>query len=265
MTTLADALASLVPSGVGGESGWRGVVPDNWLQGRTAYGGFSAALALHVAKASDPGLPPLRSAQIAFIGPLAGEVTVMARRLRRGRNAAFVQADVTSDAGLGLRATFVFMAPLESEISHGVGVAPDVTAPDPDAPSVRAPPGVVFAQNFSFVERRDPAADRMANGATWLRWGRLRERDGLDPEVELIAVADGLPPAALRLAGRPAPVSSMTWQLNLIGPPVTSDGWWLLRATSDHARAGFSSQAMTIWNASGEPVAEQTQGVAIFV
>ena len=77
-------------------------------------------------------------------------------------------------------------------------------------------------------------------------------------------MADALPPAALRVVGRPAPVSSMTWLLNLVAPPLTHEGWWLLRATSDHARGGFSSQPMAIWNADGAAVAEQMQGVAIF-
>jgi hypothetical protein len=57
----------------------------------------------------------------------------------------------------------------------------------------------------------------------------------------------------------------MTWQLNLLGAqPRTADGWWLLRTNADYARAGSSSQEMMIWNADGEPVAEQMQSVAIF-
>ena len=258
MTTLGQALAALQPLDGGG---WRGAVPDNWLQGRTAYGGFSATLALHAAKASESDLPPLRSAQVAFVGPLSGAITVTAQRLRRGRNAAFIQADVASEAGLGLRATFVFMAPLASLVDHRSGTTPDFPVPAPDATLVRSPSGVAFARNFAFVERREPAGPV----DEWLRWGRLLERDGLDPEVELIAIADALPPSALRIVGRVAPVSSMTWLVNLLAPPVTRDGWWLLRATSDHVRGGFSSQAMAIWNADGQAVAQQTQGVAIFV
>jgi acyl-CoA thioesterase len=93
----------------------------------------------------------------------------------------------------------------------------------------------------------------------------MQERDGLDPMVELVAIADCLPPAALKLVGGPAPVSSMTWILNVLGPaPRTEDGWWLLRANADYASAGSSSQQMGIWNATGEPIAEQMQSVAIF-
>ena len=134
MTGLPALIRSLEPV----EGGWRGHVPDGWLQGRTAYGGFSTALALHAAKASDDDLPPLRSATVSFIGPLAGEVVIRARRLRRGRNAAFVQADVESAAGLGLRAVFVFMRDQESRIDHAAGAAP-ARGVVPLAPPVAAP------------------------------------------------------------------------------------------------------------------------------
>lgn len=58
--------------------------PKHWLQGRTAYGGFSAALALQIALKEFPeGLPPLKSAQIAFIGPVTENVTFHAEILRQ--------------------------------------------------------------------------------------------------------------------------------------------------------------------------------------
>lgn len=242
------------------EGGWRGTIPANWLQGRTAYGGLSTALAHDVARRALPDLPRLRSAQIAFIGPLAGSITLLPTLLRRGRNAAFVQVDVTGEAGLGLRATFVFMATGGSAIDHRVDTAPACPRPVAGDPSSFGIPEVVFTQNFEFVE---VAGDHGA--AAWLRWIRLRERDGLDPVTELLAVADCLPPAALKLVGRPAPASSMTWLVNLLMPaPVTKDGWWLLHAASDHASGNGSSQRMAMWNADHQPVAEQMQGVAIF-
>jgi acyl-CoA thioesterase len=254
VTTLAQAIAALEPSDIG----WRGTVPANWLQGRTAYGGFSAALALHVAKASVPDLPPLRSALVAFVGPLAGTITVSAQLLRRGRNAAFVQADVTGESGLGLRATFVFMAALASTLDHATGGAPDVARPHPGDRTYRGLPEVAFSQNFELL-------DREAGPAEWLRWVRLADRDGLDPEVELIALADCLPPAALKLVGGFAPISSMTWQMNLLGQVAPgADGWYLLRADTAYARAGTSSQAMAIWAGDGTPLAEQMQSVAVF-
>lgn len=257
MTSLGEIIGALEPLDVG----WRGTIPEDWLQGRTAYGGLSAALALHAAQLSDKDLPPLRSAQIAFVGPLSGVVTIAPTRLRRGRNAAFIQADVTSEAGLGLRAVFVFMHAIPSVLDRTERTVPDFVPPGPEDATFTGAKGIPFTRNFEFVDRRDGRV----GPAEWLRWTRLREREGLDPMVELIAIADCLPPAALRLLGKPVPLSSMTWQFNVLAPqPATENGWWLLRAATDHVRDGSSSQRMGVWNTRGESIAEHMQSVAIF-
>ncbi|MDP5278341.1 thioesterase family protein [Sphingomonas sp. DG1-23] len=256
MTPIADILAAATRD----ESGFSTKIPANWMQGRTAFGGLSAALALQAALDLEPDLPPLRSAQIAFIGPLAGEVTVSAAKLRRGRNAAFLQSDVGSGAGLGLRATFVFMAELASTVEHDQARRAPIVPPAPDAELYTGPESF-FTGNFNFWDSK-----RDLGPTEWLRWARLRARGGLHPMVELMAIGDALPPGAFKLAAeRQTPLSSLNWQINLLTPqPATTDGWWLLHAEADIARHGYSSQRMTVWNAAGEPVAEAMQGVAIF-
>ena len=45
------------------------VAPAKWLQGRTVFGGLSAALSLQtVLLEAWPDLPPFKSAQVSFIG-----------------------------------------------------------------------------------------------------------------------------------------------------------------------------------------------------
>ena len=257
MTPIADILAGATLT----DNGFRATIPETWLQGRTSYGGLSSALALHAAQRLEPDLPPLRSAQIAFIGPLSGEVSVTATKLRRGRNAAFIQADIVSEAGLGFRATFVFMSDQVSQIDLDGRLNSHHRPPAPDT-KVYTGPDEFFTGNFNFLDLREEARGE----AEWLRWARLRGAEGLDPMVHVLAVADALPPAAFKLLEqRHAPISSLTWIVNLLTPaPVTSDGWWLLSATSDYAKNGCSSQSMMIWNADGQPIAQGMQSVAIF-
>jgi acyl-CoA thioesterase len=256
MTPLAEILAGAART----DSGFRTAIPVDWMQGRTSYGGLSAALALQAAMEAEPDLPPLRSAQVAFIGPLAGDVTVTATKLRRGRNAAFLQSDLVSEAGLGLRATFVFMAPLASAVAHDEAARAPVPPPPADA-DLYTGPDDFFTGNFNFFDHKQGTGP-----AEWLRWARLRARGGLHPFVELMAIGDALPPAAFKLIEeRRTPLSSLNWQINFqASNPATSDGWWLLQAGAATARDGYSSQRMAIWNAAGEPVAEAMQGVAIF-
>lgn len=256
MTPIADILAAAQPI----DGGFTVAIPADWMQGRTAYGGISSALALHAAQQCEPDLPPLRSAQVSFIGPLAGDVTVTAAKLRRGRNAAFIQSDIVSDAGLGFRATFVFMADQQSSLDFDKRLPIDRAPPGPDD-KLFTGPDTIFIGNFNFLDLKEDVAE-----GELLRWARLRATDGLDPMVHLMAVADGLPPAVARMfeSGWP-PVSSLTWIVNLLTPkPTTTNGWWLLSAKSEFARNGCSSQVMRIWNADGELMAEGMQSVAIF-
>ena len=257
----STSLAEIIAGADRADGRFRVTVPDTWMQGRTAYGGLTAALALQGAIECAPDLPPLRSAQVAFIGPLAGALDVRTETLRRGRLASYVQADVHSEAGLGLRATFLFMNEFDSSVDFNDGSAPPVPSPEEAAPAARRN-GNFFTSNFEYrealpiSERRRPA---------FLRWTRLEQRDDLHPMVEILAVGDALPPAAMKLFQKPGPVSSLTWLVNLLtDKPATRDGWWLLRSGSDYARHGCSSQAMLIWNADGEPVASGMQSVALF-
>ena len=232
-------------------------IGDDWLQGRTAYGGVSSAIALHAVKAVYPDLPPLRSAQIAFVGPLAGVIEAKPTLLRRGKNSAFVGCDLMVADGVGLRALFLFMSSRPSTIAHL-----DLAAPDTPLGSDRVDPDKVpqgFLRNFEMTGWQP-------EGGTIRRWLRLTDRGGLDPEIELVAIADGLPPAAMALAKSWGPISSTTWQLNLVTDTIkTDDGWWLLEAKTLHAGSGSSSQSMTIWNSDRTPIATATQSVALFI
>jgi len=255
VTALADILAAVEPT----DTGFRCDIPADWLQGRTAYGGLSSTLALHAAQQCEPDLPPLRSALVAFVGPLAGTVSVTATKLRRGRNAAYIETAIASDAGVGYRATFVFMRDMESSISFDRCERSPLSPPAADAKLYRGPAGH-FTRNFEFVD----CGDADAQGA-WRRWGRLIDHEGLDPDLALIAMADALPPAAYQLHRGASSMSSLTWQLNLLAPrPTTTDGWWLMESRTDRVVGGFSSQRMTMWAADGTPVADAMQGVAIF-
>lgn len=244
------------------DGGFAAEIPDGWMQGRTAYGGLSAALALGAAQGLVHDLPPLRSAQVSFVGPLAGAVEVRAKLLRRGRNACWISAEVSSDAGIGLTATFVFMASVQSsalqlhDVPLPAGVIPlDQAVPLPE----RAAPSFAphFERRFAMARTAEPRPE-----ICW--WERIRDANGLDPMVALILLGDALPPGVMPLTG-PVPISSMTWLVNLLTPvPQTQDGWFLLRSAGNYAQQGCSSQDMAVWNTSGEAVAVGMQSIAIF-
>lgn len=250
------------------EHGFRLAIPEDWHQGRTAYGGFSAALALSAAlRAGGEGLPPLRSAQVSFVGPLCGAVEARARVLRRGKNATWMAAEISraSDSGseVGLTSSFVFMGPVESELHLNDRPAPTGLIPVEEAQPFAMKHSPAFLRNHFEVRFALPKGGDKRPELCW--WVRVREREGLDAMTGVLLIADALPPGVLPLLHPGVPVSSMTWLVNLLTPaPATRDGWWLLRSTGDYAEKGCSSQRMEIWNADGEPVVAGMQSVAVF-
>ena len=65
---------------------------------------------------------------------------------------------------------------------------------------------------------------------------RLKQRDGLDPVAEILCMCDSLPPSVMGLLDKNAMVSSMNWQINIIGEKLATDeGWWLIDSHTHHA------------------------------
>lgn len=259
--TFAELLASAAASDIGLSA----AVPEGWLQGRTAYGGFSAALALVAAmRIGGDGLPPLRSASVNFVGPASGAAEISARVLRKGKNATWIGAEVACGGSCTLTATFVFMGPVESSVHLNRQTAPPGLIAPEDSRSFEPHPHMpVFLRSNFEVRFAVPKVEGKSPDICW--WVRLKDRTALDPMVEVLLVADALPPGILPLLTPATPVSSMTWIANLLTPtPITRDGWWLLRSSADYSERGCSSQHMGLWNTNGEPVVSGMQSVAVF-
>ncbi|WP_420607009.1 thioesterase family protein [Novosphingopyxis sp.] len=253
---LADILARLGANDLSAD------IPPGWMQGRTAYGGLSSAIALAAARTIADDLPPLKSGQIAFVGPIAETVTARPRLLRRGRNTAFVQVELGSQSGIGLIASFIFMNGRESSIAFDR--IPDIALPPiPEDGKTRTGPPEYFTSQFDYPDKRLV----LGTGDVHLaNWHRLRDRGRLDGSTELMAIADALPPAAMGAMEKAGPVSTMNWQFNLLtDTPRTENGWWWIDAEGHQAARGSSSQYMSVRNARGEPVMMGMQSVAVFV
>ena len=263
MTEFTDLMASFARRD--DDNAWRVGVSEDWLQGRTAYGGLSAALCLNAAMLQKPDLPPLRSAQLAFIGPATGELTLTPTVLRRGKSAVFVGVDCHGDAGLATRATFCFGTARESTLNHVDLPMPQVPSRDDCKPFFRAMPGLNFVQHFDGLLAAGAMPFSRDGAPSLTLWLRHKDERARASTIALLALADAPPPAAIVLFDKRAPISTMTWQVDVLTDDVaTDDGWWLVRTSAETAQNGYSGQNMTIWNATGKPVIAARQTIAVF-
>jgi acyl-CoA thioesterase len=256
--TLAQLAARLVRSGdhfaLHGAAGW--------MQGRTMYGGASSFIAYTAASTAFPELPPLRAAQIGFIGPVGEDIEAQVTMLRTGKSVSHVETTLWCEGALVHRATWLFG---KARATNGRKPADRLENFTPPEASELLPPS---PKSPGFIHRLDVrrATPRGGGGTTAIRrWVRLLDRDGLDPYAELVAIGDTLPPASMRAMERAGPISSINWSLTLLGDAITTrDGWWLLETASNHMADGFSSETLRAWNTDGVEVMRGLQAVAIF-
>ena len=257
-TDLINSITALESGGVGI------TIPDTWMQGRTTYGGLSAAICFEAARGLVDDLP-IRSAQVAFVGPVGGAVQAVPRLLRRGYNTAFVRVDMTAETGVAAQCIFAFGKSRESQLNVASVPMPDVPDPETAASFFREGPRPGFTQNFNMKGVLGDAPMTGSDQAAIGLW--LRNKDEATPmdATAVLAIADCPPPAALSMQRIPAPISSMTWMAEFLTETITTrDGWYFALSEAQTARNGYSSQAMTLWNRDREPILIGRQTIAMF-
>ena len=236
---------------------------ENWMQGRTFYGGASTLIAYTDAQRRIGDLPPLRGAQVDFVAPVGGEVETRSEIIRQGKSVTHVRSDILCDGKLALTAIFLFGAAREPNAVHpGPQVEDIANGYDSGEPVPGPKEGKHFIQNYEI--RR--AQELQGSGPPLVRrWFRLKEPHDLDPMAELILVGDTLPPGSMRAMQRQGPLSSINWSFNFLDPnPSTTDGWYLAETASQWADEGFSSERLRLWNADGRQLLDGIQCAAIF-
>ncbi len=241
------------------------VGPD-WMQGRTLYGGISAALCLRAVRLAFPELPALRSALIAFAGPSSGDVHIRPSMLRQGKSAAFVTADLTSEAGFGVHATFCFGASRESTKRQVLLEMPSLPTPDEvyrPKPKDRVLPH--FTDHFDMRVAKGGLPLSGAPDADICWWLKALDSHEEFAEATLLALADAPPPAALSLYDRFTPLSTMTWMVDFLADdPRSPDGWHAAHLKSEAIADGYSAQNAYVWASDGKPLLACRQTVALF-
>lgn len=260
MTPFSDLLARVTADG----EDFTVEIPADWMQGRTTYGGLSGALCAEATRRKWPDLPRLRSAQFAFVGPAGGPVRIAPRLLRQGKSSAFVGVDlIGADGAVGTRAILTYGAPRSSAFEFADAPAPPATPLDEAGPFFREGRGPNFSAHFD--TRQAGGSLPMSQGQPEiLMWLKHRDPEAGSGEASLIALADVSPPAAFAMFSAPAPLSTMTWGIDLLEEPEPDADWYLFLSRGDAVAEGYSSQTMGLWTASGRAVVFSRQTVAVF-
>lgn len=240
------------------------------MQGRTTYGGLSAALCIASCDHLLPEQIPLRSAQFCFVGPTSGVVRVTPTILRRGKSTTLVAVDLYGEDGLSVRGTLVFGHGRTSAYSYPYEAMPSLPGPDGCPPFFGGAGTAKFTDHF---EARRAAGAEMVSAASvpefaaWVRHRDQKMEMGMGSSLAwLMTLGDALPPPAMALFDKAAPISTMTWSMDFPSPSrLTNSAWYLVTSRAELVSSGYSTQAMCVWSTEGEALMIGRQNVAIFV
>ncbi|MEX1300882.1 MAG: thioesterase family protein [Desulfotignum sp.] len=231
-------------------------VPDDWMQGRTVYGGLVAALALKSMRAHISPERKIRSLFISFIGPLDAEpFHIQTRQLRSGKSVAtveskIIQNDITCCTALGC-----FGADRDSNIR-----IPPVNPPNmPDPSRAFELPYIdgltpAFTRHFVYRWTMGEFPFSGKGGQEIGGWIHFREQTDCFTEEWLVALADAWPTPVLSQLTKPAAASTMTWSLGFIHLDraiCSENDWWTYHCTVDSAERGYVHEHSTLWDPGG--------------
>lgn len=240
------------------------LIPDGWLQGRSLFGGLTAAaLAALASKHVDAGRT-LRSASIQLLRPTRpGPAMGKLRIVREGRTTTFAQAILVQHDEETALASFVF------------------TAPHPTATAIAGPPAFVgptadSLEDLSYVPGLFPeftqhVAMRWAQGAPPYSGAETAHFDGYcrfripaGGAEGVLGLLDMWPCPSLSVLREPRAASTVTWSAHIAAIPANFEQWFSFSYDTIVGTEGFHVAAGHLHAADGTYVGFTEQLVAIF-
>jgi acyl-CoA thioesterase len=250
-------------------------IAPGWGQGRATYGGLVAGLLVARAEALlGDGDRRLRSASVAFVGPVAaGAVTLDGTVLRAGSSATQIQATLVQDGEPRAALLASFGVDRDSPIAVDAtrrSPPPEIAGPETIEP-VPYVPGAM-PEFFAHFDLRHVGAAPPFSGAAepdfggWMRFAHPPERFG---DRELVTLADAWPPAISPLFDGPVALSSLAWTFEPVAWPEPDEpdapgAYWQYDVRTLAAGDGYAHTRARIWDAHGRLRALSGQTVAYF-
>ena len=238
-----------------------------WTVGDKPNGGYLLALLGRAAAEclrhdGQPALDPL-SATITYLSaPALSAAEIRTAILRRGRTASHVRTSLVQAERTLVDAVFV-MGTVPGGVRPRYNDLEPLDIPDPEScvrlPAI-TPDGLVVGIMETTDLRLDPATapeppDTGPPQAELRGWVRFSDRTEPDPHA-LLYFVDAIPPATLRI-GSTGWVPTLSMSVYVRAQPAP--GWLGIRFTAHLVGAGMVDETCTLWDSTGQVVAQATQ------
>ena len=239
---------------------------ESWTQGRSAFGGLSGALAVCGMEKLLPAPQSMRSLMASFIAPLPpGEVTVVPKIIRQGKNVTQLSADLIANDQICLQTMAVF-----GNSRDTLEIAPDNSfKPEPRRENSNLSHGGRLPPFLKYFEGSWTGGGIPFSGSCDNRlgiWVKHKSDMSAYPVEKILSIADFPPPVILSHYNQPhVPASSLTWSLEFVKEPETVvDNWFYLDYIIDHAAHGYTQQSGKVFTEDGQLCALSRQCMVYF-
>lgn len=245
-----------------------------WAQGRSVFGGLSAAVVLeHIERHHAPEDQQLRSVHVNFCGPTVTEETCELRvqPLSGGRSVTQITGQLIQDGQVKTQLVVMYAKRRQSSVAVP-STALDISENRDQFKPLPYIEGVtpVFIQHLSLVFSNNNfpftgSTNTQVTGWTQFRDTSVHQQDQLSNSA-LLALIDAWPPVLLSLLKKPAPASSISWNIEFIQPDINVAATDELYYQCDiqEASDGYGHTEARIYTAAGQLLAFSRQVVGVY-
>jgi acyl-CoA thioesterase len=247
-------------------------IHPSWGQGRTTFGGLSAALLLERLITVAGNNRPLRSINVNFCGPLFTDTPFDLNHqiLSDGKSIAQFSGQAIQNDKVATQLTACFGIERDSEVQLSQSL---ISLGEPGVGQHLGyikglTPEFVQHVDFRYVKGGFPFSNNPSHILTG--WVRFNTAPLSFTESYLVALVDAWPPAVLQQLKTPAPCASVTWSLETVHPislldePLTPDSWIYYECEIKQAHHGYAHTVASIYHPNGQLLALSRQLVAVY-
>lgn len=241
---------------------------EDWCQGRTAFGGISAAMLICAMKKYILANRRLLSLSTNFIGPLEPNTPfeIQIDVLREGKSASQVLGKIVQNDQVCVIAQGCFAQKRESRIEVPIAKQCQLDKVQENR-ILPYQEGVMpaFFQHVALNPQQGALPFSNATSSHLGGWMKFKKTSNQLDERHVTALTDAWPPTLLQQFSKPAPASSMSWYIEFIDEVnLDADSWLGFEAITHHSAHGYGLEDANIWSQEGKLIAISRQTVAIF-
>ncbi|MEM8982677.1 MAG: thioesterase family protein [Pseudomonadota bacterium] len=250
-------------------SGHDVVVPASWRQGRTVYGGLSAALLTDAVSLGIGADRRLRYLNVSFLKPLEADkpFTLVTEPVSSGRTITVQAGQIVQDGVTRVAVQANFVAELDGRTVVESFQPPVLPSWDDDAVRRMGGPGAPECTQYFDFRAAIGGLPFQGQGSPDLGgWMRFDPATDLLSAAHLVCLTDVWPPVPASYLSEPAPMSTVNWVLHFADPvdDVPGDTYIGYLAHLNYFRRGYGSSSADLWAPDGRLLAKSFQTFVVY-